>query len=114
MNAAASVPAAGAVAVARVVEDRAEDRERAVVVVEELEQAALLRPVGLGGDADAPEAAARPRLVYGSMLLTCEWPATQATTFGYSWSSVLQVGAEVDRRRAARIEVAAGVGVVAV
>ena len=43
---------------AGVVDDRAEDRERAVVVVEELQQARLLRPVGLGGDLDAPEAVA--------------------------------------------------------
>ena len=57
-RAAASVPDAGARRLAGVVDDRPEERERAVVVVEELQQARLLRPVGLGGDPDAPEAAA--------------------------------------------------------
>jgi len=43
---------------ARVIDDRAEDREGAVAIVEELQQPRLLGPVGLGGDPDAPEAVA--------------------------------------------------------
>ena len=97
-----------------VIEDRPEDRERSVLVVEDLEQAALLRPVGLGGDADRPEAAGAGRVGKASTVFWCEWPATQAITFGWSWRSALQVVAEVDRRRVARVEVAARVGVVAV
>ena len=78
----AAVPGGRGRRLADVVEDRAEDRERAVVVVEDLQQAALLRPVGLGGDADAPEAAAAARVREGVDELSCEWPATQAITLG--------------------------------
>ena len=59
---AATVPASRASARDRqrrgVVEHRAEERERPVAVVEHLDQAVLLRPVGGRGGVDLPEAAA--------------------------------------------------------
>ena len=62
-----------------VVEDRPEDRERAVRVVDEVEQTRLLRPVGVRCRDDLPEAAAAARAC-AAIRLRCWCPATNATT----------------------------------
>src|SRR6476620_908867 len=82
--------------VARVVEDGAEDRKRAVVIVEDLNQPALLGPVGLGGGADHPEATAVAVRI-GHDIVDVTVPGDPGDRVRMLVQQRGEVGAEVDR-----------------
>jgi hypothetical protein len=84
------------------------------VVVEDLEQAALLRPVGLGSDADAPEATGPARVGERVDDVVVRVAGDPGDRVGEFVQEVHCVGLEVDRLRVARVEVAARVEVVPV
>ena len=109
----ADVPDGGVAIGAEVVDQRAEERERAVAVVHDLEQARLDRPVALGRGLDPPEASAAGTPERGDLVLV-RVAGDVRDDVRMGEQERLQVGADVDRARAARVAIAAGVDPVAV
>ena len=61
----------------------------------------------ISDDVSIPQNPPPPSRLNGVMRCSCVWPATYATTCGCASSSACRSGAEVQRLRAARVEVAA-------